>query len=162
MHRLTFLLLLATPALSLAAPPNTPRTAVHHSIIHQPYVITSFAVPVAVPVAPLAPYWYGLSQFQIHDEYVNSARKSSNNRRHANDVPAVESTLTLVEQKCAACHGATSPKAGLRLTAPAELSAESRLDAIRAVLDRRMPPKPQPPLTDAEITELLKQFSQLD
>lgn len=145
--------------------------SIHHQAAHQQFVITAFAIPVAVPVAPFAPYWYGINDY-YHGPLHGSAsvRGDLENRRRetASDKEpraaelrfgGLRSEHSLVAQRCTSCHGRTSPKEGLSLIDPPSLSAGDRLRAIRAVIHGEMPPETEPPLTDADRTALLRELT---
>ena len=113
---------------------------------HSNFVITAFAVPVAVPVAPFAPYWYGVAEY-AHEPPSPSPRES-----------ATKPQASTIKLRCASCHGAISPKQGLSLIDPTALSADDRLRAIRAVVTGAMPPETESPLTDADRTAILREL----
>jgi hypothetical protein len=121
------------------------------------FVVTAFAVPVAVPVAPFAPYWYGVAEF--HDPV--SMRVPSSFPRSAWERTAVEAPpreTAIVAHRCGACHGSISPKQGLSLVDPTALSAEDRLRALRAVVTGAMPPETEPKLSDADRNAIIHEL----
>ncbi|MEX2138672.1 MAG: hypothetical protein WD894_05385, partial [Pirellulales bacterium] len=65
---------------------------------------------------------------------------------------------SLVALRCGACHGRTSPKQGLSLIDLPALAAEDRLGAVRAVLDRSMPPETEAPLSDSDRAAILREL----
>jgi hypothetical protein len=143
----------------------------NHHTGQQQLVVTAFAVPVAVPVAPFATYWYG-----VNDYYAPSLRGSASGRGAPEAQPpelareaeprtsafqgrASERERSLIAQRCTSCHGQTSPKQGLSLVDPLSLSDFDRLRAIRAVVNGEMPPADAEPLTDAQRTALLRELT---
>ena len=99
-------------------------------------IVVPFAVPVGVPVAAFAPYFYGYRQFQVQAQGLQplglpQVQASAPSRSQLVD--------SLVTSHCAACHAGAAPKAGLSLGSIADLSASDRLKAIRAVATGRMP-----------------------
>ncbi|MEX2138673.1 MAG: hypothetical protein WD894_05390, partial [Pirellulales bacterium] len=83
-HFATLLMLFSLALPSRAASPRACRTtvsrvshtrvvstsqSVNHHAAHPHFIVTAFAVPVAVPVAPFAPYWYGAMDY--HDHYTS-------------------------------------------------------------------------------------------
>jgi hypothetical protein len=144
----------------------------NHHAAQQQFVITTFAVPVAVPVAPLATYWYGVSDYTS----APSRRGSASPRTASEDLPpelardaeprgngfrgrASEPVGSIIAQKCTSCHGRTSPKQGLSLVDPLSLSEQDRLRAIRAVINGEMPPAEVDPLHDADRTAILRELT---
>jgi hypothetical protein len=140
----------------------------HHTAQHQ-FVITAFAVPVAVPVAPFATYWYGVSEY-------TSIQGSARQRTAPEALPPEpareaqprtsafrgrdsDRERSLIAQHCTSCHGRTSPKQGLSLIDPLSLSDHDRLRAIRAVVNGDMPPAEGEPLTAAQRAALLKELA---
>jgi hypothetical protein len=142
----------------------------NHQAAQQQIVITAFAVPVAVPVAPFATYWYGVSDY--HD---TSASRALATKRPVAEPPTRETasdmgsnsvarraalgTRTLIAQHCTSCHGRTSPKQGLSLVDPLSLSDFDRLRAIRAVVNGEMPPTEAEPLSDADRAAILRELT---
>jgi hypothetical protein len=134
------------PAARIVSSCTTTTTRTLDRAANSNLVITAFAVPVAVPVAPFAPYWYGITDF-VHEPPTPSLRGSATNPQ--------ASTINL---RCATCHGATSPKQGLSLIDPTALSADDRLRTIRAVVTGAMPPATESPLTDIDRTAILREL----
>ena len=151
--------------------------ASNHHVANPELVITAFAVPVAVPVATFASYWYGVNDY--HDTF---SLRGPASRRTAHEAPpretghdavgheavpqgsafpgrASERERTIVVQKCTSCHGRTSPKQGLSLIDPLSLSAEDRLRSIRAVVSGEMPPAGSEPLNDVDRTAILRELT---
>lgn len=185
---LLILLLLAVP--SHASPPRLCRTTtasrinhvrvvtashgVHHHAAQPHFVVTAFAVPVAVPVAPFAPYWYGVGDYyhapSVRGSVWERTGPEAPPRRTAHEAEprslgapgfrsgASEAERSLVAIRCASCHGRTSPKQGLSLVDPLSLSAADRLRAARAVVNGEMPPENEEPLTEAERAALLREL----
>ena len=117
-------------------------------------ITVPFAVPVGVPVAPLAPYFYGYQQtysprprsegqMPLSDtaEKVASADGAPNADQTKSDswnsAPSLLSSLVVTA--CAKCHGGQAPKAGLSLEHPEALSTVDRLRTIHAVATGQMP-----------------------
>ncbi|HTQ40331.1 MAG TPA: cytochrome c [Pirellulales bacterium] len=147
-------------------------------------VVVPFAVPVGVPVAPFAPYFYSYQQVQgrvAGDE--NPTNGSMPISRPINPVPidipsaAVSPPASQFSPSvagpsspdpqnssaavthCASCHGGQNPKANLSLEHPETLSPTDRLKAVRAVITGRMPKGSQISTEEihAVITELTAQ-----
>jgi len=144
----------------------------NHHAAQQQFVITAFAVPVAVPVAPLATYWYGVRDYTS----APSSRGSASPHTAPEALPAElareaelrssgfrgrasEPVDSIIAQKCTSCHGRTSPKQGLSLVDPLSLSDQDRLRAIRAVINGEMPPAEVDPLHDADRTAILRELT---
>jgi mono/diheme cytochrome c family protein len=108
-------------------------------------VVIPFAVPVGVPVAPLAPYFYSYQQLQGRAaDYVlpSSQPPAAAAPAAPADAPPMVSApnpSSLVVAHCASCHGGQTPKAGLSLQLPSALSPADRLRVIQAVITNRMP-----------------------
>jgi mono/diheme cytochrome c family protein len=139
----------------------------------QQFVITAFAVPVAVPVAPFATYWYGVSDYHVSQalpdiaSFPLSARSKGKDlpRETASDVGSQSEALrdspaprSLIAQHCTSCHGRTSPKQGLSLVDPLSLSDQDRLKSIRAVINGEMPPADAEPLSEADRSAILREL----
>lgn len=150
---------------------STAHFSSHHTA-QQQFVITAFAVPVAVPVAPFATYWYGVSDYHDMPSFPGSARQRTAPEalppKTANDVESKNAALrsgaspapqSLIAQRCTSCHGRTSPKQGFSLVDPLSLSDHDRLRAIRAVVNGDMPPAEADPLTEAQRAALLKELT---
>jgi mono/diheme cytochrome c family protein len=149
---------------------NTAHVTNHYSARSQ-FVVTAFAVPVAVPVAPFAPYWYGVSDYYDVPSFPGSAwertareslphenPREAKPRRTNSQATASEPARSLVTQHCTSCHGRTSPKQGLSLVDLPSLNAEDRLRALRAVFTGAMPPDTEPSLTNAQRDALLREL----
>jgi mono/diheme cytochrome c family protein len=142
---------------------------------HPQFVVTAFAVPVAVPVAPFAPYWYGVADYHYAPSLQGSASqpaapealpfasaREAEPRGSAFPGGAWERERrerSIIAQRCIACHGRTSPKQGLSLSDPHSLSAADRLRAIRAVVHGEMPPDTEPLLTAADREALVRELA---
>ena len=151
---------------------STAHTIPHHNN-HPQCVATAFAVPVAVPVAPFAPYWYSVSDYQHSlgpklrlGPHVPEAplRESVDQalphiQRHERVGRTSEPQRSIISQRCTSCHGRTSPKQGFSLVDPLSLSDHNRLRAIRAVINGEMPPDTEPPLTGADRNALLRELA---
>jgi hypothetical protein len=186
MKRLTIALLLSTVSPTNAASPScrlatvsrvhriaTTSHAANHNVAHEKLIVTAFAVPVAVPVAPFAPYWYGIADYH-HSSFPRSAwerpareappRASNRDAAHTTPFEDSERATTrehsILSQKCTTCHGRTSPKMGLSLADPSTLSAEDRLRALRAIIEGAMPPAGEPPLTPDERDAILRELTE--
>jgi cytochrome c553 len=147
--------------------------ATNHHVAKSNLVITAFAVPVAVPVAPFAPYWYGVSDYyDAHHAIARSAPLRADVEARTGETAsdarpqsaplrtgASQAQHPVIAQKCTSCHGRTSPKQGLSLVDPLSLSAEDRLRAIRAVVNGEMPPDTESPLTDADRAAILRELT---
>ena len=149
---------------------NTAQVTNRHAA-HPQFIVTAFAVPVAVPVAPFAPYWYGVSDYYDVRSFPGSAwertarealpheiSREAKIRRTNSQATASEPARSLVTQHCTSCHGRTSPKQGLSLIDTLSLTAEDRLRAVRAVFNGEMPPDTEPSLTDAQRDTLLREL----
>jgi hypothetical protein len=156
-------------ACRLAAPSRVNRVHAVSTAHNKPqFVVTAFAVPVAVPVAPFAPYWYGVSDYR--EPLVPKLRLGTHHPEAPLREPQAEPSTaqigrhssqtarSLVTQRCTSCHGRTSPKQGLSLVDPLSLSDHNRLRAIRAVISGEMPPETEPPLADADRNALLREL----
>jgi mono/diheme cytochrome c family protein len=158
--------LLAVVALAFPTHAASPRTcrisashvnrvhvaATAHATHNQPqFVVTTFAVPVAVPVAPFASYWYSVSDYRDTSSLPRSTPQPT-----APEALPRESLHSLITQRCASCHGRTSPKQGLSLVDPLSLSEHDRLRAIRAVLTGQMPPETEPALTESDRNAIVR------
>jgi mono/diheme cytochrome c family protein len=181
-HLITLFLILATGLPCHAAPRNCRLTArVHRAHFaanaklsnnaKSNLVITAFAVPVAVPVAPFAPYWYGVSDY--HDAtslrcYASlrtaveamprDTQREAEPRSNAFPRGAWEREASVVQRHCGACHGAVSPEQGVSLVDPSALSAEDRLRAIRAVITGAMPPDTEPKISNADRDSIIREL----
>jgi mono/diheme cytochrome c family protein len=128
-------------------------------------LIVPFAVPLGVPVAPLAPYFYSSQAAQgARDEERGARIRAEENRSNINkaadsilpSIPAPRASLLATH--CAACHGGPSPKANLSFALVDKLSIDNRLNAIRAVVSGRMPLGEK--LSPDEVHALVKELSQ--
>src|SRR6185369_10477100 len=100
-------------------------------------IVVPFALPVGVPVAPFAPYFYSYQQYQgqrrgMWDE---GREKTTMPPREPSEMqtPSLAPRLSTLSQRCATCHGGPTPEAGLSLEHPDQLTADTRLAAIRAI-----------------------------
>lgn len=126
-------------------------------IVGSGFTVVPFAVPVAVPVAtvqsPTVLYSY------------DGHRPPHQTTQVPLEEPPVEanspSRATLLEQRCATCHGGDAPKAGIDLSHPAGLSPAQRLSAVARVVsddaDLRMPKGTT--LSASEIGRVLQELS---
>ncbi len=121
------------------------------------FTVVPFAVPVAVPVATVQPPTVLYSYTAPHTSYPTQQDETE---RSLPDAEALEAT-TLINQKCAQCHGGEAPKAGLDLSDPSTLNPEQRLKAIARVVsddaDLRMPKSGT--LSPGEIGQVLQALS---
>ncbi len=146
-------------------------------------VAVSLPVAIGVPVAQAAPYYYSYQAYAPQASYepgeatveaiaarvVEKLRlaptgaalptMSSPDAASPPQAPSLKSqALSLVQQKCAACHSGSQANAGLRLDNLAALDCSARLKAIRAVLAEKMP-KDGPRLTPEEAGKVLEELS---
>lgn len=117
-------------------------------------ILVPFAVPIGLPVATFAPYFYSAAQFQP-PRASNPAPTSTDNEPLTTDKSPSNSDL--VATHCSSCHAGPSPKAGLSLDHPDFLSLTDRLHAIRAVASGQMPKGSQ--LTENEIRALIQELT---
>jgi hypothetical protein len=126
-------------------------------------LIIPFAVPLGVPVAPFAPYFYSYQATRFHSASKEDA-KSPNCGNTSAAVTTHQSPLTpvspLIATHCAACHGGPSPKGNLSLDQLDKLSPDVRLKGIRAVLSGRMPIGET--LAPSEVHSLIQEFTNLN
>jgi len=146
-------LLIASPLAAKAACP--PTRSVSKANNQDLKILVPFAVPIGLPVATFAPYFYSASQFQ------SSLPPATDNGRRKTDIqtPNYKSPTTdLITTHCSSCHSGPSPKASLSLDRPDSLPLADRLRAIRAVASTQMPKGTQ--LTDEQIRALIQELSQ--
>src|SRR5262249_54459669 len=137
-------------------------------------VVTSFAVPVGVPVAPFAPYFYSAQQFQpaAHISVIGGQELPSQPTVSATRPLLPPSTLSdaatsnfrtqldsPIAAHCASCHGGPAPKGGFSLERVDQLQASDRLKAIRAVVSGRMPKGGK--LSNDEVRTILDELTKL-
>ncbi len=135
-------------------------------VSRQVLVAAPFAVPVAVPVAPFAPYWYGLADFGPVAAY--PARSTPRPPRATPSVSEDSAPPNSADpprggwlaRKCGQCHGEESPQHDLSLVDPGGLSSATRLAAIREVLSQRMPPPTHSRLSEEEIRAVVLELSE--
>lgn len=132
-------------------------------------VVSNFAVPVAVPIAPYSPYYYSSSQVQqtqyskpprSADDILAEriAKKVAALMRSGNESPVPSGPPTLFAQKCALCHAQGDPEKGKPQLASLEtLSDSQRLKAISAVMSGEMPKGGK--LSADEAAQLVKELS---
>ena len=100
-------------------------------------VAIPFAVPVGVPVATFAPYFYSYQQFQLKTpEPMPDSPATPTPPASSNPTAAATS---LVSSRCASCHGGATPKAELSLEHVDRLTAAQRVKAIHEVVTGNMP-----------------------
>ena len=126
-------------------------------VVSSGFAVVPFAVPVAVPVATVQSPTV-LYSYDGH-RVANRATQSPQEEPPAEANPQTSSTL--LEQKCAQCHGGAAPKAGLDLSNPVSLSPQQRLAAVARVVsddaELRMPKGST--LSPSEIGRLLQELS---
>lgn len=126
-------------------------------VVGSGFTVVPFAVPVAVPVATVQ----SPTVLYSYDGY-RAANKAA---LLPHEEPPVEAkpqaSSTLLEQKCAECHGGAAPKARLDLSNPVGLSPQQRLAAVARVVsddaELRMPKGNT--LSPSEIGRLLQELS---
>jgi hypothetical protein len=138
-------------------------------------VVVLAPVAIGVPVAQAAPYYYSYqayapqASFEPGEATVEAiATRVVDKLRGPNSSPPQgapsqplglrPTAVSLVQQKCAACHSGPQAKAGLRLDNLTSLDCGVRLKAIRAVLAEKMP-KDGPRLTPEEAGKVLEELS---
>ncbi len=135
-------------------------------------------VAIGVPVAQISPYYYSYQAYAQQSAFDSSettveaiAARVVDKLRGGNPAAAMASpaepsralqsrttSISIVGQKCVACHSGPNGKAGLSLTNLAVLDCSTRLKAVRAVLSERMP-KDGPRLTPEEAGKVLEELS---
>jgi mono/diheme cytochrome c family protein len=143
-------------------------------------LIIPFAVPVGVPVAPFAPYFYSYQAGQGREasgearatvqgreardegrveEYPSTATMTNAPPSpHAARLSPLERSSPLVAAHCAACHGGAAPKANVSFESIEQLSIDNRWKAIRAIVSGRMPKGEQ--LSPDEIRALIEELTE--
>jgi mono/diheme cytochrome c family protein len=153
------ILIILTPSFSPASAACRTKTVAKSS--DEIEVVVPFAVPVGVPVAPFAPYFYSYQQTLAAPQtgyyqgrigasgpmtpddktpppdVTPPIPQSPSSYPQASSVPPPPSSH--VAMHCAACHGGQTPKAGLSLEHPETLNITDRLNAVHAVVTGRMP-----------------------
>jgi hypothetical protein len=128
---------------AVARAPAARRTKSVANVTDEVQEVVPFAVPVGVPVAPFAPYFYSYQQTQAvaamvhHDEKTEALPTATPESSTLPPTPAPSASI--VVEQCAMCHGGQSPKAGLSLENPKTLSIANRLRAVQAVVTGKMP-----------------------
>lgn len=133
-------------------------------------LVVPFAVPVGVPVAPFAPYFYSYRLDQspaVANQQVaqpsrpavldNQTGRKTDSHPAPETAPQVAKTTSLVATYCASCHGDEHPKAELSLEQLESLSAVDRLRAIDAVITGRMPKSHR--LSPAQVQAIVKELA---
>ncbi len=133
---------IAVMALSIGIPAALPLKAACRgknivSAGEEVKVVVPFAVPVGVPVAAFAPYFYSYQQFQLKTPEPMPDSPAA-------PTPPASSNLTtaaasLVSSRCASCHGGATPKAEFSLEHADRLTAAQRVKAIHEVITGNMP-----------------------
>jgi mono/diheme cytochrome c family protein len=136
------------------------------------FIVTQFAVPVAVPqyVVPVAPashvQYGGAAPLAINEALEDRiVAKVLKGLQGSPTFKAQTSAETPVTKTCVSCHNATSPKGGLSLADMTALTAEQRLKCIARTLsddpETRMPPASSGmKLSPEELGTLLHELSQ--
>ena len=133
-----FIVALIVPSGSSAPVSAACRTRTVGKTSDELQVAVPFAVPIGVPVAPLAPYFY--SYQQIREMSGDSGMAAATPQSPANTVAPISAVPTsVVASHCASCHGGQTPRAGLSLEKIKDLNCGDRLRAIRAVMTGKMP-----------------------
>ena len=160
---LAALLLALTPLPARAA--CTPTRSVSQANNEELKILVPFAVPIGLPIATFAPYFYSAAQFQpvrVSNPPPSAAGSAgaTGATGSASALPSLDPeprTLNPLAAHCSSCHSGPSPKAGLALDHPDSLSLTDRLRAIRAVASGQMPKGTK--LTDNEIRALIQELS---
>ncbi|HZZ73579.1 MAG TPA: hypothetical protein VFE24_15100 [Pirellulales bacterium] len=133
-------------------------------------VVTEFAVPVAVPVAPYAPVWYG---YTLHspDPPADDALAERVAEKLATRLklgpptaglptPAKPLAPAVAEaaQRCLRCHAGAKPAGDFNLEHFEQLAPDRRLLAVQAIVSEKMPPD-APALSAAEAGRLILELS---
>jgi hypothetical protein len=138
-------------------------------------VVVPVPVTIGVPVAQAAPYYYSYQSYAPQTSFepgestieaiaarvvekLRNANASTPQNAMSQSNSLRPTANSLVQLKCASCHGGPQAKANLRLDEPATLDCATRLKAIRAVLSEKMP-KGGPPLTPEEAGKVLEELS---
>jgi mono/diheme cytochrome c family protein len=100
-------------------------------------VVVPFAVPVGVPVATLAPYFYSYQQFQLKTPEPMPAPAATPTPPASSNPTAAAASVVL--SRCASCHGGSAPKSELSLEHVDRLTAAQRVKAIHEVITGNMP-----------------------
>ena len=166
-------LLLCGSVASATCRVTTSRAAVIHAASAN--VVVQFAVPVAVPVASYAPYWYATNHAQFapygapvsHEASRSSpssptatATDSGRDATLSQSQPATKpetAPVSILQAKCLKCHSGPAAKHELDLSDPAKLSSDLRLNAIRQVVSEKMPQGSK--LTAEETGRLIEELS---
>lgn len=178
--------LASPPALARPARVCGPQRSAARVVLPPRFIVTPYAAPIAVPVAPRSFVYYDVSYDQglhaaspiaergnrVVPESADAAGLAGGARqvgaegvtaRSSRPIASSPRPHSLVERNCLKCHGQASPAAGFILSDPRRLSAEQRLLAIRRLLDddpaRRMPKDST--LSARELGELLQELSEV-
>jgi hypothetical protein len=144
-------LLLASPLPARAA--CTPTRSASEAANQEPKTLVPFAVPIGLPVATFAPYFYSAAQFQPSPASTTDKGPRTTDLQSANQ----KGPNNLVAMHCSSCHSGPSPKAGLALDHRDALSLTDCLRAIRAIASGQMPKGSQ--LSDQEIRALIQELT---
>lgn len=90
------------------------------------------------------PEWQEFQQFKAWKKYMAEQATVSQSPLPPQPLPQETEPASYIVQACARCHSGSTPKAGLLLDNPesiASISAETRIVAMRRVLDGSMPPQ---------------------
>lgn len=147
------LLILLAPTALCATPPVVVQ-------LETGLVVTPFAIPVATPVAVLAPanILYRVAPYdvfpaqhsvsqqsptrdqQLWNEFEQFRQwKQSRASQSPLTTPPLQKQFPLIKQSCLQCHSGTNPKGNLSLDA--NPPQHIRLRAIRAIITGQMPPE---------------------
>src|SRR5262245_8248981 len=99
-----FIALIASPLPALAACKSTRSVSEEHN--QEARILVPFAVPIGLPVAPFAPYFYSASQFQP-PRTNNLAHTPTDNGPLTTDKGPT--TDNLISTRCASCHRGPTP-----------------------------------------------------
>jgi cytochrome c553 len=173
-------LLAAAPLSARAA--CTPTRSVSEGNGQELKILVPFALPIGLPVAPFAPYFYSAAQFQRVGQVFNLPPGATGS---ASAPPAAHSARSLpaaagiphssldsspahlltsspaqsgIAAHCSSCHAGPAPKAGLSLDHLDALSLTDRLRAIRAVASGQMPKGLA--LTDDDVRAVIQELTQ--
>jgi mono/diheme cytochrome c family protein len=152
-----------------------PTFVARGTVVPAGFVVTQFAVPVAVPqyTVPIAQPSY-VQYGTLQTGYGTASTEALEDRIVAKVLKGLQATGTvkpleappsLVTRSCVQCHGGATPKAGLDLSRPDALSAEQRLACVARLLtddaEKRMPPKASGvTLSAEELGKVLQELSE--
>ncbi len=153
------LALLLVPLLAVTS--HACGVVTHQAVVAQQFIVSSYAVPVGIPVANYAPYTYSTNAgYQDLSPVVNELRALRSEIRAGAMNPnlAAAKPQSLVAQNCASCHSGGAPKAGLDLSNLEALDDATRLKCVSQILQDKMPKNK--PITDPVLAgKLLNELS---